>query len=41
KPLARTMYKTMKIGQVIPRELFTAIAQVLSYVYKLKRRTKL
>jgi flagellar biosynthesis protein FlhB len=38
KPLARTMYKTMKIGQTIPRELFTAVAQVLSYVYKLKRK---
>ena len=41
KPLARTMFKSMKIGQVIPRELFKAIAEVLSYVYKLKRRTKL
>lgn len=38
KPLARTIYKSLKIGQVIPRELFTAVAQVLSYVYKLKRR---
>ena len=38
KPLARTIYKTLKIGQTIPRELFTAVAQVLSYVYKLKRR---
>lgn len=38
KPLARTMFKTMKIGHTIPRELFTAVAQVLSYVYKLKRR---
>lgn len=41
KPLARTMYKTMKIGQFIPRELFTAVAQVLSYVYKLKRKAKI
>lgn len=41
KPLARTMYKSMKIGQIIPRELFQAIAQVLSYVYKLKRRVRL
>ena len=41
KPLARTVFKSMKIGQAIPRELFTAVAQVLSYVYKLKRRTKL
>jgi len=38
KPLARTIFKTMKIGHVIPRELFTAVAQVLSYVYKLKRK---
>jgi flagellar biosynthetic protein FlhB len=38
KPLARTIFKTLKIGQTIPRELFAAIAQVLSYVYKLKRR---
>ena len=38
KPLARTIFKTLKIGQSIPRELFTAIAQVLSYVYKLKRK---
>ncbi len=41
KPLARAMFKSMKIGQVIPRELFKAIAEVLSYVYKLKRRTRL
>lgn len=38
KPLARTIYKTMKIGQVIPRELYVAVAEVLSYVYKLKRK---
>lgn len=38
KPLARTIFKTMKIGQVIPRELYVAVAEVLSYVYKLKKR---
>ena len=38
KPLARTIYKTMKIGQVIPRELFVAVAEVLSYVYRLKKK---
>lgn len=38
KPLARTIYKTLKIGQVIPRELFVAVAEVLSYVYKLKKK---
>lgn len=40
KPLARTMYKTLKLGQVIPRELFVAVAEVLSYVYKLRRRMR-
>jgi len=40
KPLARTIFKTMKIGQVIPRELFVAVAEVLSYVYKLRRRKR-
>ncbi len=38
KPLARTIFKTMKIGQVIPRELFTAVAEVLSYVMRLNRK---
>ncbi|NCN95134.1 MAG: flagellar biosynthesis protein FlhB [Bdellovibrionales bacterium] len=38
KPLARAIFKTMKIGQVIPRELYTAVAEVLSYVYKLKNK---
>ncbi len=40
KPLARTIFKTMKIGQVIPRELFVAVAEVLSYVYRLRRKKK-
>jgi flagellar biosynthesis protein FlhB len=41
KPLARTIFKTLKIGHTVPRELFTAVAQVLSYVYKLKKKVKL
>lgn len=39
KPLARSMFKSLKIGQMIPRELYTAVAEVLSYVYRLKRKT--
>lgn len=38
KPLARTIYKTIKIGQNIPRELYTAVAEVLSFVYRLKKK---
>jgi flagellar biosynthetic protein FlhB len=35
-PLARAMFKAVKVGQVIPRNLFQAVAEVLAYVYKLK-----
>ncbi len=38
KPLARTIFKTLKIGQVIPRELYAAVAEVLSYIYRLRRQ---
>ncbi len=38
KPLARTIFKTLEIGQQIPRELFEAVAEVLAYVFKLRRK---
>lgn len=37
-PLARTLYKTCKMGQVVPKALYQAVAEVLAYVYKLKKR---
>jgi flagellar biosynthetic protein FlhB len=40
KPLARTIFKTLKLGQVIPRELFVAVAEVLSFVFRLKKRAR-
>ncbi|MEQ1875902.1 MAG: flagellar biosynthesis protein FlhB [Bdellovibrionia bacterium] len=38
KPLARAIFKTLKLNQFIPRELFHAVAEVLAYVYKLKKK---
>lgn len=35
-PLARQLFKSVKIGQMIPRDLFEAVAQVLAYIYNLK-----
>jgi flagellar biosynthetic protein FlhB len=35
-PLARTLFKTVKVNQYVPRVLFQAIAEVLAYVYRLK-----
>jgi flagellar biosynthetic protein FlhB len=38
KPLARTMYDRVEIGEAIPYEFFTAVAEVLAYVYRLRNR---
>ncbi|MCM0605716.1 MAG: flagellar biosynthesis protein FlhB [Xanthomonadaceae bacterium] len=35
-PLARTLFKSVKIGQYVPKNLYQAVAEVLAYVYKLK-----
>ncbi len=37
KPLARTLYKVVEIGTFIPIELYRAVAEILAYVYNLKR----
>jgi len=37
KPLARALYKSVEIGHVIPEKLFQSVAQVLAYIYKMKR----
>jgi flagellar biosynthesis protein FlhB len=36
-PLARALYAHVDIDREVPRELYAAIAQVLAYVYQLKR----
>lgn len=38
KPLAREIYRRVDIGDEIPEDLFTAVAEVLAFVYKLKRK---
>ncbi len=36
KPLARTLFSTVDIGQPIPPELYQAVAEILAFVYNLK-----
>ncbi len=36
-PLARALYANVEVDQEVPRALYAAIAQVLAYVYQLKR----
>ncbi|XEC97125.1 flagellar biosynthesis protein FlhB [Paenibacillus tarimensis] len=40
KPLARALYERTEIGDPVPADLFQAVAEVLAYVYKFKRRNK-
>ncbi|MCO6549807.1 MAG: flagellar type III secretion system protein FlhB [Gilliamella sp.] len=35
-PLARALYRHGEIGETIPTELYTAVAQILAWVYQLK-----
>jgi flagellar biosynthetic protein FlhB len=36
KPLAQALYPVVEVGQVIPLEFYKAVAEILSYVYRLK-----
>lgn len=38
--LARTLYKTVKINEGVPRTLYKAVAEVLAFVYKMKGKIK-
>lgn len=39
-PLARELHASVEIGQMIPVELYAAVAQVLAFVYRLAARRK-
>ena len=37
-PLARALYAQVEVDREIPEALYTAVAQILAYVYQLRRR---
>lgn len=39
KPLAQTLYKTVDIGSFIPADLYEAVAEVLAFVFSLKKKS--
>jgi flagellar biosynthetic protein FlhB len=39
-PLARSLHKAVEVGQMIPAELYAAVAQVLAFVYRMAGRRK-
>ncbi|MFF5993330.1 flagellar biosynthesis protein FlhB [Lysinibacillus sp. KU-BSD001] len=38
RPLARAMYDQVEIGEQVPEEFFKAVAEILAYVYRMKRK---
>ena len=36
KPLARSLFKTVKVGEEIPEELFEAVAILLAEIYRMR-----
>jgi flagellar biosynthetic protein FlhB len=40
KPLARTLYDTVDVGESIPQELYQAVAEILAFVYSLKGKVE-
>ncbi len=39
-PVARALNKTVKVGAGVPRTLYKAVAEILAFVYKLKKKKK-
>ena len=40
KPLARALFKLVEVGQEIPEELYSAVAEILAYVYELSGKAR-
>ncbi len=40
-PLARALHQSTEVGQMIPEELYAAVARVLAFVYRLAGRRRL
>jgi flagellar biosynthetic protein FlhB len=38
RPLAQALYKIVDIGEAVPAKLYQAVAEVLAFVYRLKRK---
>lgn len=41
KPLARALYPSIEIGDVIPEEFYQAVAEILAYVYSLDNKSSI
>ncbi len=37
-PLAQALYRAVEVGQAIPAKLYTAVAEILAFIYRARRR---
>ncbi len=37
-PLAQALYRTVEVGQTIPAKLYTAVAEILAFIYRLQAK---
>ena len=40
KPLARALYRLCEVGHEIPEQLYSAVAEILAYVYEISGKLK-
>ena len=40
KPLARALYRLVEVGKEIPEQFYSAVAEILAYVYELTGKLK-
>lgn len=40
-PLARALYRTVEVGQDIPEEYYSAVAEILAYVYEISGKSRM
>ncbi len=38
KPLARALYETVEINEVIPEQFYQAVAEILAFVYQTRKK---
>ena len=38
KPVARALFEAVEVGEMVPSELYQAVAEILAYVYRIKHR---
>jgi flagellar biosynthetic protein FlhB len=39
-PLAQALYRATEVGQTIPAKLYTAVAEILAFIYRMQRQAK-